>query len=365
MKNPGPLIGWILMIGAIAGTVVLGTLPAPYVLESPGPVYDTIGEIQQAGEDKPVIAIEGEKTYDTSGTLDMLTVNLRGSRQTPLSWIDLATVWFDPSRAILPLDAVYPNGETEQQSNEQATADMRDSQQTAVAAALGELDIAFTTTIVVTGTIGRSKVMLTNGATSTSPSGWWRSTRSGPLGTSGAAPAAACKCKFPTVEEGKEGAVAVFEGRVTKLEDEAKVEGGPPPSKRITFQLVRTWKTLEDQEQVTLRTNESSASCGYTFELGKSYLVYAGGEPGALSASSCSRTRPMSEASEDLGVLGAGITPVKVEPVADAGATPPATKSKSTGCATSGSAKASTSAALALFMGAPSLGLAWRRRRRG
>lgn len=153
MKNPGPLIGWILMIGAIAGTVVLGTLPAPYVLESPGPVYDTIGEIQQAGKDTPVISIEGEQTYDTSGTLDMLTVNLRGSRQTPLSWIDLATVWFDPSRAILPLDAVYPNGETEQQSNEQATADMRDSQQTAVAAALGELDIAFTTTIVVTGTI--------------------------------------------------------------------------------------------------------------------------------------------------------------------------------------------------------------------
>ena len=88
MKNPGPLIGWILMIGAIAGTVVLGTLPAPYVLESPGPVYDTIGEIQQAGEDKPVISIEGEKTYDTSGTLDMLTVNLRGSRQTPLSWLE-------------------------------------------------------------------------------------------------------------------------------------------------------------------------------------------------------------------------------------------------------------------------------------
>lgn len=153
MKNPGPLIGWILMIGAIAGTVVLGTLPAPYVLESPGPVYDTIGEIPQAGEDTPVIAIEGEKTYDTAGTLDMLTVNLRGSRQTPLSWIDLATVWFDPSRAIVPLDAVYPDGETEQQSDQQATADMLGSQQSAVAAALSELDIAYTTTIVVSDTI--------------------------------------------------------------------------------------------------------------------------------------------------------------------------------------------------------------------
>jgi PDZ domain-containing protein len=153
MKNPGPLVGWILMIAAIAGTVVLGTLPAPYVLESPGPVYDTIGEIQIAGEDTPVIDIQDEKTYDTSGTLDMLTVNLRGSRETPLSWIDLALAWFDPTRAILPIDAVYPQGETEQQSNEQSTADMVDSQQSAVAAAMGELDIAYTTTVTVASTI--------------------------------------------------------------------------------------------------------------------------------------------------------------------------------------------------------------------
>jgi MYXO-CTERM domain-containing protein len=178
-----------------------------------------------------------------------------------------------------------------------------------------------------------------------------------------ASPAAACKCKFPTVEEGKEGAVAVFEGRVTKIEDEAPVEGGPPPGKRITFALVRTWKTLEDQEQVTLRTNESSASCGYDFESGKSYLVYAGGEPGALSASACSRTRPMSDASEDLGVLGAGITPVKVEPAKDEGPKAPP-KTKSAGCATSASAKGSASTSMLWFMAPPALGLAARRRRR-
>jgi len=187
------------------------------------------------------------------------------------------------------------------------------------------------------------------------------------LAVSGAAlwasPAAACKCKFPTVEEGKEGAVAVFEGRVTKIEDEAKVEGGPPPGKRVTFALVRTWKALEDQEVISAHTSESSASCGYTFELDSSYLVYAGGEPGALSVSACSRTRKMSEATEDLASLGAGITPVKVEPVAaDAGAKPPP-KTKTAGCATSGSASAKTASSMLLFMGTPALGLAVRRRR--
>jgi Lon-like protease len=152
-SSPAPLIGWILMIGAIAGTVVLGTLPAPYVLETPGPVYDTLGKIDVAGDSTPVIAVDGEKTYPTSGTLDMLTVSLRGSRSAPLSWIDLAISWFDPSRAVLPIDAVYPEGQTQQQSDAETTAQMVDSQQEAVAAALGELDIDYTSIVTVTDTI--------------------------------------------------------------------------------------------------------------------------------------------------------------------------------------------------------------------
>lgn len=151
--SPGPMIGWILMIGAIAGTVVLGTLPAPYVLESPGPVYDTIGDIELAGDDVPVIEIDGEQTYPTSGSLDMLTVTLRGSRQNPLSWVDLAIAWFDPTRALLPVDLVYPDGQTEQQSDAESAADMADSQQEAVAAALAELGIDYTSTVTVTSTI--------------------------------------------------------------------------------------------------------------------------------------------------------------------------------------------------------------------
>lgn len=153
MNNPGPLIGWILMIAAIAGSVVLGTLPAPYVLESPGPVYDTIGEIDIAGEPTPVIEIEGEKTYPTEGTLDMLTVTLRGSRETPLSWIDLAIAWFDRTRAILPVEVVYPEGVTEEQSDEQSSADMVDSQKEAVAAALGELGIDYSSIVTVRQTL--------------------------------------------------------------------------------------------------------------------------------------------------------------------------------------------------------------------
>ena len=149
----GSLVGWILLIGAVAGTVVLGTLPAPYVKEKPGPVYDTIGEIDIEGASTPVIEIAGEETYPTEGDLDMLTVVLEGTPQNPLSWIDIALAWFDPTRAILPLEAVYPAGTTDEEENEQSAVDMANSQQEAVAAALGQLDIDYTSIVTVAAVV--------------------------------------------------------------------------------------------------------------------------------------------------------------------------------------------------------------------
>ena len=55
---------------------------------------------------------------------------------------------------------------------------------------------------------------------------------------------------------------------------------------------------------VELEGNTMS-TCSYRFEGGKKYLVYASrGEGGRLSASICSRTRPLAEALEDLRYLG-------------------------------------------------------------
>ena len=48
----------------------------------------------------------------------MLTVTLRGSRERPLSWIDLAVAWFDRTRAVVPVDYVYPAGQTDQQNDD-------------------------------------------------------------------------------------------------------------------------------------------------------------------------------------------------------------------------------------------------------
>jgi PDZ domain-containing protein len=83
----------------------------------------------------------------------MLTVVLEGSPQAPLSWIDIALAWFDPTRAIVPLEVVYPPGTTDEDEDAQSAADMKDSQQEAVAAALGELGIDYTSIVTVASVI--------------------------------------------------------------------------------------------------------------------------------------------------------------------------------------------------------------------
>lgn len=147
-------LGFGLLALAVVGTVLFAMAPSPYVVERPGPAFDTLGEVPNAGgEDVPLIDIPGETTYPTSGELNLLTVYVDGSREEPLSWLEVARSWFNPSRSVLPVEAVYPEGQTDQEADEQSAADMNNSQQDAVAAALGELGIPYQSVLVISGVV--------------------------------------------------------------------------------------------------------------------------------------------------------------------------------------------------------------------
>jgi PDZ domain-containing protein len=143
--------GWTLLIIALVLGLVMSFLPAPYVIEQPGPVYDTLGSQEQGGKDVPLISIDGAETYPTDGTLDMLTVSVRGTREQRPSWAEIFTSWFDRSKAVVPIDSIYPPTVSTEQRNEQNAALMVDSQKEAVAAALTQLDIPFETDVAVGG----------------------------------------------------------------------------------------------------------------------------------------------------------------------------------------------------------------------
>ena len=134
--------GTALVLGA-AGLVI----PAPYVLESPGPTFNTIGEIG----DSPLITIKGEQTYPTAGELALTTVFVSGGPNGAVNMGEVVASWLDPEDAVLPVDFVYPPGTTRGEIQEGNAAAMTSSQESAVAAALDQLEIPFTEELSVAG----------------------------------------------------------------------------------------------------------------------------------------------------------------------------------------------------------------------
>jgi PDZ domain-containing protein len=126
-------------MSALGLGIAVGTLPVPYVVESPGPTYNTLGESQGS----PVISISGRETYPATGNLDLTTVYVDGGPNGPVSILDAFSAWIDPSKAVHPVELLYPTGTTKEEAEEQSSVAMTTSQENAVASALKELDIPF------------------------------------------------------------------------------------------------------------------------------------------------------------------------------------------------------------------------------
>ena len=130
---------WALVVALVA-LLALTVLPTSFVIQRPGPVFNTLGSVQNsAGESVPLISVSGADTFPTTGALDLLTVQVVGSRERPPSWFELALAWFDSSRAVLPIDDVFPADQTTEERNQESAAMMVDSQKEATAAALTHL----------------------------------------------------------------------------------------------------------------------------------------------------------------------------------------------------------------------------------
>jgi PDZ domain-containing protein len=132
----GPLrrrraVGRVLLTVSLLLLSAVAIMPSPYVIERPGRVFNTLGSI----DGKPMIEM-GEKTYPTSGRLNLMTVSLVGSPEQTPSWFEIAQAWIDPAQVIIPLDEAFPANQTAEQSDAESKAMMEESQQDAVAAAL-------------------------------------------------------------------------------------------------------------------------------------------------------------------------------------------------------------------------------------
>jgi PDZ domain-containing protein len=145
-------VGWSLLLIGLIGTLVLSFVPSPFVVQQPGPTYDTLGSVGEGEDAASLITIDAE-TFETSGALDLLTVSVVGSRATPVGWFTVISAWFDSSRSALPIDSVYPEGTSFEDAEEANRVEMENSKREAVAAALRELDYDVQGTLTIASII--------------------------------------------------------------------------------------------------------------------------------------------------------------------------------------------------------------------
>ena len=131
-------------VAVVTGAVGLA-LPAGYVIETPGPAINTIGEVSG----KPLIEVPDHQTYKTSGALDLTTVYVEGGPNSHVNMLQVLAAWLDPQRSVAPTDLVYPPDVTQDDIQQQNAALMASSQESSIAAALTQLDVKYTQTLSV------------------------------------------------------------------------------------------------------------------------------------------------------------------------------------------------------------------------
>ncbi|GAB15485.1 hypothetical protein ARGLB_085_01680 [Arthrobacter globiformis NBRC 12137] len=130
---------------ALSGLLALGlgvtaaVLPVPYVVESPGPTFNTLG----MENTKPVISVSGRETFPAKGNLDLTTVYVDGGPNGPVSVFEAFSAWLDDSKAVYPEELIFPTGVTKEESQQESAVAMATSQENAVAAALKGLEIPY------------------------------------------------------------------------------------------------------------------------------------------------------------------------------------------------------------------------------
>ena len=140
--------------------------------------------------------------------------------------------------------------------------------------------------------------------------------------------AAACSCARSSVQQELDQSTRVFLGRVASVEHRTpkmdkgwltatmewikRLFGAAPPASqtdfsynRVTFSVTETFKG-SPVSHLTATTAADGAACGYHFEAGREYVVYAHGTDGSLGISLCSRTGLPSDPNTGLSVLRNG-----------------------------------------------------------
>lgn len=138
------LAGLLAVPLVIALWVVAAFESLPYVTYEPGITVNVLGEND---EGKPIIQVEGHRTWADDGQLRMTTVYV-SQRDAHNTLFELMQDWISSSSAVYPFEAIYPEGGTVEGDKQEGKQEMTSSQDAATAAALTELGYDVTEVVV-------------------------------------------------------------------------------------------------------------------------------------------------------------------------------------------------------------------------
>lgn len=118
------------------------------------------------------------------------------------------------------------------------------------------------------------------------------------MAMAGIPPAHSCSCApAPPPAQAFQGAEAVLMGKVISIDD-----GPGPYLVTATLQVARIWKGEKNFLQQIVTTG--GAMCGFYFQVGKSYVIYAyKNQGGQLETNNCTRSASTDRAAADLMYL--------------------------------------------------------------
>lgn len=143
------------LIATLAGLVLLALLalaallPVPFIVLSPGPTFNTIGDVDGV----ELVEITDTTTYPVTGALDMTTIREEGEPRSPLTVFGALAAWVDPDRAVLPRELLYGDDETTEEVQQRNAVLFSTSQSNAIAAALNTLGEPLVEDVVVTAVV--------------------------------------------------------------------------------------------------------------------------------------------------------------------------------------------------------------------
>lgn len=121
-----------LAVLTVVAVAVLNLVSVDKVIYRPAGVHDTLGEIN--GE--PVVHVEGLETFETSGSLDFLTIMIDGGPRSRVTGWDWLLAELNPATDVFDAEDIYPPDVTAQEIQEQNVELMAQSQKGAAVVAM-------------------------------------------------------------------------------------------------------------------------------------------------------------------------------------------------------------------------------------